>query len=95
MERKYLVVFSLPAPKHEHAGIKAFVDHYSGGDFQQLFFGNALAYLFTSRRPAAEMDFSTSLLNGDSFLLVELADGFGVRDMHKAGKWLHERRDRR
>lgn len=95
MERKYLVVFVLPSPRHEHARIREFVDLYSGGDFQQLFFGNALAYLFTSRRPAAEMDFSTSLLNGDSFLLVELAEGFGVRDMQKAGKWLHDRRTQR
>lgn len=94
MKRKYLVLFVLPAPKSEHAYIETLMRKYAyGGDFKRIFVkGITVLYLLTSEHLAGEIDFATAVLNGDSYLVVEVGESFAHQDLQAAGRWLWEHR---
>lgn len=92
-ERKFLVILLLPKPKQEHAGIKRQIEDWSRGNCELAFAGpGVIAYLFTTDRPPSELDFARTTFREDSFLVVELGDGFHQQGREQAGHWLARNR---
>lgn len=91
--RRYLVVFVLAKPRHEHGELKNDIAKYSDGNLEPAFFSvNAdgaatIGYFFTSSLPPSEMTFDGHLLREDSYLLTEVSHLAGFQGFDGSASW--------
>ena len=92
--RKYLVIFMFPTMKKENAWVKDALESHSGGDFKMVFtYGikeqpSIVGFFFTTSKPHFEIRFGNSVLNEDSYLLVEVGDRCSEQNLNVAYQWM-------
>ncbi len=90
---RYVAVFQLPKPTHEHAQIDAVIGGCCSNDFKKVVLGgNTILYLFDSNTKPHNLDFGKILHSGDEVAFFEVGDYFQATGFRSISGWLNSHR---